>query len=295
MTIENNDQLLAARSLGKTRPYGWNKVTGGSAYTLGRWYDFGMLNAMPVANAWPGTALAYQACNDAAGNGTQIFGIPHGGNVAPDVKILTFGRGWSMAATGVPGILSLIDILGYWPGINMNSSALQTLTGTPDLTRAPLGAGLRLALVVTTATGATAHNLSLSYTNQAGTTGRTLPVTVACQASAIAGHLTHSGNAANQYGPELPLANGDTGVRNVASVQLSAASGAGTAALILFRPLYAEIPLSVTGLPGAMDFINQVPAGPVIPDGACLQFLFGAGAATASATTFAGNLQFAWG
>ena len=46
---------------------------------------------------------------------------------------------------------------------------------------------------------------------------------------AVVGHLTHSGTAANNYGPDLPMQSGDTGIQNVASVTLSASSTAGTA------------------------------------------------------------------
>ena len=81
----------------------------------------------------------------------------------------------------------------------MNSATAQTLVNGTALTRNTSGAGLRAYLVVQTTTGATAHNVAMSYTNQAGTAGKTLPVTVACTASAIAPHITHSGTAANNY------------------------------------------------------------------------------------------------
>lgn len=81
----------------------------------------------------------------------------------------------------------------------MNSATAQTLVNTNTLTRYTTGAGLRAYLVVQTTTGATAHNIAISYTNQAGTAGKTLPVTVAGTASAIVPHITHSGTAANNY------------------------------------------------------------------------------------------------
>lgn len=151
---------------------------------------------------------------------------------------------WTTAPTGVPSVLQLVDLQGYWPGIT-NLATAQTLTGTPTL-RYANGAGCRSLPAARATTGATAHNLSLSYTNQGGASGRALPVTVACIASAIVPHIVHSGIAANNYGPYLPLNSGDTGVQNVASVTLSAA-GAGTAALLLVRPL-AQIPLSIVSL-----------------------------------------------
>ena len=81
----------------------------------------------------------------------------------------------------------------------MNTAVAQTLVNGSTLTRNTTGAGLRPYLVIVTSSGATAHNVALSYTNQAGTAGKTLPVTVSCTASAITPHITHSGVAANNY------------------------------------------------------------------------------------------------
>jgi hypothetical protein len=292
MTIQSVDQLIAAISAGQTTRYDWNKITGASAYAVGRWYDMSMLGALPIANAWAGTALNWRTCDESTGNGTQIFGIPHGGNVSPSKKHLLNMNAWTTAATGVPGTLMLVDMQGYWPGISNNTTSAQTLVGAPTL-RYTDGAGLRLFQVQTAVAGATAQNIALSYTDQAGNTGNALPVTVAMTASAIAGHVSHSGTAANNYGPFLPLASGDSGVRNVATVTMSAAN-TGTFALVLCRPL-AQISLSVLGLMTEKDLLNQIPSLPEIKDGACLTWIWGAGAATAASTTFAGGAEFVWG
>lgn len=167
------------------------------------------------------------------------------------------------------------------------------MTGTPSL-RYTNGAGCRLFLVARATTGATAHNIAVSYTNTVPTSGRTLPVTVAATASAIVPHIVHSGTAANNYGPFLPLASGDTGVSNVATVTLSAASGtASTAALCLVRPLLT-LPITTAGVASERDLVNQLPSMPQIKDGACLVWLYFAGAATGAATSFYGSNEAAW-
>lgn len=287
------DDMISEISAGKFARADWNKITGAAAYTAGRWYDMSALNGTPIANAWAGTALTYRACDESTGNGTQIFGVRHGGDVTPDSKRLLNASALSAVATAVPSQLMLVDMCGYWPGINMNSSSLQSLSGTPSL-RYTNGVGVRAALVITTTSGATAHSLSISYTDQDGNTGNTLPVTVSCTASAITPHITHSGTAANNYGPFLPLASGDYGIRNVASVQLSAASGAGTAALVLYKPIMT-IPLVTASVASERDFVNQIPSLPEIKDGACLTWLYFAGAATAANTNIYGALEMGWG
>lgn len=292
MGFSSLDDMYSEITSGKFHRQDVNKITGGSAYAAGRWYDMSLLNGTPIANAWAGTALAWRSCDETTGNGTQIFGIPHGGNVSPDTKHILNVSALTAVATGVPSQLMLVDLQGYWPGISNNTTAAQTLTGTPTL-RYTNGAGCRLFAVQTSVAGATAQNIALSYTDTAGNTGNTLPVTVACTASAIVGHITHSGTAANNYGPFLPLANGDTGVQNVASVTMSAAN-TGTFALCLAKPLLT-IPLVSASVASERDLVNQLPSLPQVKAGACLVWLYFAGAATAASTNFYTAIDFAWG
>jgi hypothetical protein len=286
------DDLVNEITSGKFNRADWNKITGGSAYTAGRWYDFSGLNGTPVANAFAGTALAWRTCDETTGNGTQIFGLPHGGNVSPDTKHVLNVAALTSVATGVPAQLMLVDLQGYWPGISNNTTSAQTLTGTPSL-RYANGAGCRLFWVQTAAAGATAQNIALSYSNTVPTSGRTLPVTVAMTASGIVGHISHSGTAANNYGPFLPLASGDTGVSTVATVTFSAAN-TGTGALCLARPLLT-LPLTTVSVAAERDLLNQLPSLPRVMDGACLTWLYFAGAATAAATNFYGAVEVGWG
>ena len=287
MAIQSIDNLIAAISAGKTRRTDWNKITGAAAYVAGRSYDLSILAGHPVANAYTGTALAFQACNAAS-----TFGIYNNGAVTPDIKHLLNMGLVTTAATGVPSTVHLLDLQGYWPGISNNTLSAQSLTGTPTL-RYASGAGLRLYQVQTAVAGATAQNLNLSYTDQAGNAGNVMPVTVSMTASAIAGQISHSGIAANNYGPFLPLAAGDSGVQNVASVTMSAAN-TGTFALCLAKPL-ASITLGTVGLYHEKDLLNQIPSLPVVKDDACIVAVLVAGGAVAAATTFMGHIETVWG
>ena len=71
------------------------------------------------------------------------------------------------------------------------------------------------------------------------------------------------------------------------------ASGAGTAALALVRPI-AIMPITTAGVAVERDFVNQFPSLPRIIDGACLTWLYFAGAATAANTNFYGSIEAAW-
>lgn len=293
MGFTSLDDLVSEITSGKSTRFDWNKITGAAAYAAGRWYDMSALGGTPIANAWAGTALNWRSCDETTGNGTQIFGIPHAGNVTPDTKHILNASAVTGVATGVPSQLMLVDMQGYYPGISMNSAVAQNFVGSPTL-RYTNGVGVRAALVITATSGATAHNVALSYTNTAGTAGRTLPVTVACTASAITPHITHSGTAANNYGPFLPLASGDVGIQSVQSITISAASGAGTAALVLYKPIFS-IPLVAASIATERDLLNQIPSLPQVQDGACLTWLYFAGAATAANSNFYGHVELGWG
>lgn len=68
---------------------------------------------------------------------------------------------------------------------------------------------------------------------------------------------------------------------------------AGTAALVLAKPLLT-IPLTTAAVASERDFLNQLPSLPEIKDGACLTWLYFAGAATAASTNFYGSLELGW-
>ena len=293
MGFSSMDDLISKVSTdGQFARLDWNKnFLPTTAAVAGEWHCLVKGTGNPSTGSIynTGTNLAFQATSETTAN---AGGIPHGGNVSPDTKHILNVSALSAVATAVPAQLMLVDLQGYWPTISNNTTSPQTLLGTPTL-RYTNGAGCRLFQVQTAVAGATAQNMALSYTDQAGNTGNTLPVTVAMTASAIAGHISHSGTAANNYGPFLPLANGDTGVQNVATVTMSAAN-TGTFALCLAKPLLT-IPLTTVSVAAERDLVNQLPSMPQVKDGACLVWLYFAGAATGANTNFYLSTEFAWG
>lgn len=286
-----DDFVSSVTTDGKFNRYDWNKITGAAAYTAGRWYDLSTLAGNPPALSYSGTALAAQVP-------TEANGMYHGGNVSADTKHILNIAAMSTAATGVPSVLMLVDLCLYYPGIAMNSATRQTLDNTNTLTRYTSGAGLRSWTVTTTTTGATAHNLDngagtgTEYVDQDGNTA-VHPGTISYTASAIVPHIGHSGTAANNYGPFLPLAAGDYGVRKYNYFKLSASSTAGAAALCIGKPL-AAIPLTTVSVMSERDLMNQLPSLPQVQDGACIVPLLYAGAAVAASTNFYGSVETGW-
>lgn len=177
-------------------------------------------------------------------------------------------------------------------------------TGTHTLTiqmpRYAFGVGCQAFWsVITAPTGGGPTLSASSYTNSTPTAGRafTGSVVMNAAANAYASRIIHSGNAAGNYGPFLPLAGSDTGVASIQSFTFSAGTaytGSGVLALCIARPIL-DISIPVTGMWSERDLVNQLPSLPQIQDGACLVWLlFGTGATTnASPINFA--IDFAFG
>jgi hypothetical protein len=110
---------------------------------------------------------------------------------------------------------------------------LQTLTlsAQPSIaSRIPGGtvyAGLRIFVEITTTMSATATTINVTYTNEAGTTGRTSTVTASL-----------SGFVAGRW-VEMPLQAGDAGVQKIESVVIGGATNAaGALNVIIARRLW---------------------------------------------------------
>jgi len=202
----------------------------------------------------------------------------------------------------VPITLLLVDMLGCYARIDGNTASAITLANTLTLPRYTSGKGVMAYNVVAPATtGANAHNCLMTYTNQSNVNTRNLPQTVAATVSAVNSHIYHSGTAANNIGPFLPLQAGDTGIRSVQTWQQTAANGTASTFtnLVLAKPIM-ELQLTTQFLLSERDMLNQFPSLPLIQEAsatknACLSWIAYAGAATPVSTNFFGVNRYAWG
>ena len=130
----------------------------------------------------------------------------------------------------------LCDYVLYYPFIDCDSTDLQELDNTVTLTRHTSGTGLR-AMIVAQQAGSANGTFTLSYTNDSGVSGRT--ATGVVQAFAQPGQVGLSGSLlANQVDPFISLAEGDTGIRSVESIQWDVAPG-GFCAIVLVKRIAA--------------------------------------------------------
>lgn len=296
-----DDFITSTTTDGKFLRTDWNKnALPTTAQTAGLWYDLACGAGNPGSDTayGTGTNLAFQALSDTS---TTSPGIQHGGDVSTDTKHIVNASAFSAAATTMPCVFMLVDRLGFYPITTTTLTTNQTLDNTVVFPtgRHTNGAGLRAYVVcssgsATTAMGAGTPNIDITYTNQSGTAGKATPTVLpAGTTAAPKGSIVYSGTGAGKYGPFLPLAAGDSGIRSVQNFRLSATYTSGILNLVICRPLLT-LPMTTIGVAAERDLLNQVPSLPRVYDGANLSWLMYAGAATPVNSAFYGHLDFAW-
>lgn len=142
------------------------------------------------------------------------------------------------------GIL-LCDRLWHQSGIVVTTTGAQAINSVAwparDKNGATAGEGVYIGLEISTATGAGASVISISYTNQAGVAGRT-------------------GTAIDVYGAtsgigsfyRFALQAGDTGVQSVQSYTSTVSMTSGVVRLVAYRVL-ASLELPAAGIPAVID------------------------------------------
>jgi hypothetical protein len=295
------DDMASELAAGKQWTQDFFKLSGSNAFVAGNAYDLSLFGGVPVANTYPGTAL-----NSVAPSETTGWGMIHGGDVTADTKAILNSLAYAVGTNSAPGILRLVDVALYYPGVDLRSTALQTMTQAAALARYTNGLGLRAFVVVTTQSGGTpastpvlsVFNYRDQDDNDAALSGvGTINFTAGAAAIPPVGKIVHCAPAANHPGPFLPLNAGDRGIKRVNSFQLSTAytgSTTTTGCIVLCKPI-TSVPLVAVGVPGERSLFAPAPILPVIPDGACLAWLYFPGAAVAANSVFQGNVDFGWG
>lgn len=174
---------------------------------------------------------------------------------------------WACSLIG--GTLILYDRLLHIGSLDGTVTTAQTVGGS--LTRYTDGVGNFAFAEIYTTVGASSTTIKLSsYTDQDGNTGQV-------------GSLVTFGNTGFREDTRaimLPLASGDTGVRAVASVQVTATTGtAGNFGVTIGHPL-AYVSMPAPGVPGGRTFAQGLPGLPEIKTDACLAWLFKPAAST---------------
>lgn len=169
-----------------------------------------------------------------------------------------------------------VDILYSVSGFSSTVTTFQPVTAPPALTRYTNGIGNKIYILGLVVLGATATNITVTYTNQDGVTGKT---TVPRATAAL---------AAGRMWVDLVLADGDTGVLAIEGVQFSASSGtAGNLAVMIVHPL---TPIGGVGIGGSINQDFAAVGLPKIGDNAALGRVLTAGATSSGVVTTSLNI-----
>lgn len=115
---------------GKSFRADWNKnFLPTTAAVAGEWFCLARGGGNPAADAIynAGTNLTWQPLTDATASAGNM---PHGGNVYPDYKFLMNASAFSAAATTMPAIAMLVDLVGFYRVTTVTSTSSQALTNT---------------------------------------------------------------------------------------------------------------------------------------------------------------------
>jgi hypothetical protein len=219
-----------------------------------------------VANSWStmfraGGTYGVGTYSNIPGGATKngsvgTLGVPNFVNVGSTNKKYLLNYEHNQASN--TAFMLLVDLLVVAGNINANSASAQTVNSTA-LSRysGTAAAGNYMTFDITTALGATPANITVTYTNSAGTGSRSS----GAQAMTTSGIVMRLQPTA--LGQMCPFQSGDNGVRSVESVQLSAAMGAGVIALNIYRPLLFMPNISGTSwvarsTPGMLSGITEL-------------------------------------
>jgi hypothetical protein len=228
---------------------------------VGRGCSLWTYDGMPAGGAVPTVA----AIPDRTTTGAIPFTAPGGSR---DLHLI----GTSVTPL-TAGVYLLYDRLFHIGGLSGTSTADQTVQGgtpTPALTRNTGGAGNMAWYEIYTIIGTTSTTLTMTYTNQAGTAAQTSTINIGA-----------TGFREVTRAQRIPLAAGDTGIRVIEKVKLTATTGTlGDFGITIAQPL-AWIPVGSAGTAGWRDYTTGLPGIPVINPDACLALMFIPAAATA--------------
>ena len=129
--FSSNDQIIAALTAGQTFRASWSKSFNPTAAAVANeWHTLFRGGGNPPADALfnTGTNLLFQAVKDSTASASTI---QNGGAVQPTYyKYLLNGSAVSAAATVVPCVVTLIDVVGFYRLTSVTTTTAQATTNT---------------------------------------------------------------------------------------------------------------------------------------------------------------------
>lgn len=205
MAINNMNELVNAMTT-SLQNIPWSKTSAATEGT-GTFFDFSQTTGVPGAIATPDAASSGGTSYTSATAGALPFTAPVGGQTT---YLLNFN-----ATSTVAGSLYLVDRLWACRNLTGTLGATTAVVGMSDITRYNSGVGAEIWFWAIAGGAYTAGDITVSYTNSAGVSGRTCTINIGTGSATpfTAGQCFVGG-----------LQAGDTGVRSVQSVTNTSAS-----------------------------------------------------------------------
>ena len=240
------------------------------------WRDAGIPGASPAAAGF--------AAGESPDN-TSAYGL--GQTNATGGDTLHFINGWVMPTVGANLVL-LYD--RFYQGNHTMTVDPQSVTGVPGRYQSTDAKGCFIGQFVTTILPAATPTYTVTYMDQDGNTAENAAAQTIVS-GAIVGRFPYALTVGGGW--RIPLNAGDTGVRKITNLDLSAAMASGACDVFLGKPI-AWLPAPIANIPYVVDGVNSFLSLTRVYDGACLALMEVAKGAV-TATTYTGSIMLASG
>lgn len=292
MPFQNINDYSDYRSEGAWHQASYLKTTNPLVGVVSRWADLSVGAGHPTYNAYGGTPLtATPLINNS--NQAVYTGPNPGTGQTKHLHTLTVDT----TSASAPATFILADYLLHYPFVDLDDTSQQTFTNTQTIPRYTDGEGLMCFVACLSPTNALNINslCTMNYTNSQGASKST---TFNILGSTAIGTVMCSGNDATgatstQASPFVPLALGDSGIRSIESITMSAGIG-GLATFVICNPI-ATIPLFTNLTQTEKTFFSRTGRAPQVENGSFLHFLGCINSSTVTFATFRASLTFVWG
>lgn len=298
--FQNIGEYAAADEAGQVWLSGFRKAVASAATTTNAWIDYTYFAGSPPANFYASAPLV-AAVVDAD------KGIYTGGNVSPASKhlkniLLMSAAASATSTTNGRQEVAVCDYLLYYPFIDTDAiGEEQVLDNTVTLPRYATQGG-RVVAVAQSAASAIGQ-FTFSYTNQDGVAGRVSQNNYTFIVAG-GGQIVGASGAGASYNPFCYLQAGDTAVRSIESVTMSAAGG-GLMCLAIVKPLIKTVVtqecrrttagnLESYGACTELASIIHQSGAPRIYDGAVIGLLASGYAGSLASSFLSGALEVIW-
>lgn len=214
-------------------------------------------------------------------------GLYHGEDKSPSAKFLTHFGIVNTSSNNV-GRYILHDHVMYYPFVVGDDLDVQEMINSVTLPRYTDGIGLQVMAICQSNSSVTG-SFNMTYVNQNDVT-RTTPTMPVVGPMGVGNTMTGQSGSSLAY-PYIWLADGDTGIKSITSIQMLSAVG-GLFALVIVKPL-CELTVGDSGVCTEVELVTARSGVPRIYDGAFLSFISGTTGSVGS-TAITGYIKTIW-